>query len=86
MKEILVSKIHGQILTENSPAPLLDVCAGYNQRGLLGESGMIRTQMGKHNRSVMVAVYGTPCVIPPGNSNSEQILFLLIDSAMTTIM
>jgi hypothetical protein len=29
------------------------------------ESGMIVTQVGKHNRSVMVAVYGTPCVIPP---------------------
>jgi len=25
---------------------------------------MIGTQMGKHNRSVMVAVYGAPCVIP----------------------
>jgi len=26
---------------------------------------MIRTQVGKHNISVMVAVYGTPSVMPP---------------------
>jgi len=26
---------------------------------------MIRTQMGKHKISVMVAVHGTPCAIPP---------------------
>jgi hypothetical protein len=25
---------------------------------------MTRTQMGKHNKSLMVAVYGTPCAIP----------------------
>jgi len=24
-----------------------------------------------HNTSVMVAVYGTPCAIQPGNSNSR---------------
>jgi hypothetical protein len=24
-----------------------------------------RTQMGKHSKSVMVVVYGMPCVIPP---------------------
>jgi hypothetical protein len=40
------------------PALLLGVSAGYCQRALVGKSGMIRTQMGKHNRSVM-AVYGT---------------------------
>jgi hypothetical protein len=34
-------------------------------------SGMIRTQMVKHNNSVMVAVYGTPCEMPPLNSNSN---------------
>jgi hypothetical protein len=39
------------------------VSAGYCQRAPVGESGMIRTQMGKQNTSVMVAVYGTPCVI-----------------------
>jgi hypothetical protein len=31
---------------------------------------MIRPQMGKHNRSEMIAVHGTPCAIPPRNSNS----------------
>jgi hypothetical protein len=31
---------------------------------------MVRNQMGKHNRSVMVAVYGTPCAIP---SRKQQI-------------
>jgi hypothetical protein len=41
--------------------------AGYCQRALVDESGMIRTQKGTHKRSVMVAVYGTPSVIPPGN-------------------
>jgi hypothetical protein len=29
------------------------------------ESRMIRTKIGKHNRSVIVAVYGTPCTILP---------------------
>jgi hypothetical protein len=37
----------------------------------VGESRMIRTQMGKHNISVKVAVYDVPCVIPPRNSNSR---------------
>jgi hypothetical protein len=53
-----------------SLALLPGVSAGYYQRALVDESGMIRTQE-KHNRSVMVAVYGTPCAIPPRiNSNS----------------
>jgi hypothetical protein len=33
------------------------LCCNF-QRALLGESGMITTQMGIHNRSEMVAVYG----------------------------
>jgi hypothetical protein len=33
------------------------------------ESGMNRVQMGKHNSSVIVALYGTVCAIPPVNSN-----------------
>jgi hypothetical protein len=41
------------------PALLLVVSAGHCQRALVGESGMIRIHMGKHNISVMVAVYGT---------------------------
>jgi hypothetical protein len=44
------------------------VSAGYCQRDLVDESGMIRTQMRKHNRPLTVAVYGTPCAIPPRNS------------------
>jgi hypothetical protein len=34
-------------------------------RALVGELEIIITQMGKDNRSVMAAVYGTPYVIPP---------------------
>jgi hypothetical protein len=34
-----------------SPDSLLGVSAGICQRALLDESGMIRTHMGKHNRS-----------------------------------
>jgi hypothetical protein len=56
MKEILVDKI--QTSGEVPPALILDVSA-------VGKPGMIRTQMGNHNRSVMVAVYGMPCSIPP---------------------
>jgi len=33
------------------PASLLGVSAGICQRALVDESGMIRTQMGTHNRS-----------------------------------
>jgi hypothetical protein len=51
-------------LRVSSPS-LLGVSAGYCQRAVVGESGMIRTQMGKHNRLIMVAVYGTPSAIPP---------------------
>jgi hypothetical protein len=48
-----------------SPALLPDVSAGYCQKALVDKSGMIRAQMRTHNRPVMVAVYGTPCVISP---------------------
>jgi hypothetical protein len=30
-------------------------------------SGMIRTQMGRHNKSEMATMHGTPCAIPPRN-------------------
>jgi hypothetical protein len=30
----------------------------------VGDSGIISTQMGTHIKSNMVAVFGTPCVIP----------------------
>jgi hypothetical protein len=35
---------------------------------------MIRTQMEKHNRSEMVAVYRIPYIIPSCNSNSAFVL------------
>jgi hypothetical protein len=46
------------------PALLPDVSAGYCQGAVVDESGMIRTQVGVHNRSEMAAVLGTPCAIP----------------------
>jgi hypothetical protein len=64
VKEIPVDKIH-DISYQVSTAALPGVSASYGQRALVGESLMIRTQMGKNNRSVMVAMYGTPCAIPP---------------------
>jgi hypothetical protein len=33
---------------------------------------IIRTQVGKHNRSDMIAVYGTPCALPSRNNNSNS--------------
>jgi hypothetical protein len=53
------------IFRQVSPALLLDISAGYCQRSLMGKSRMIITQMGKHDRSVTVAEYRTPCAIPP---------------------
>jgi hypothetical protein len=47
------------------PASLQGVCFGICKTTLVDERGMIRTQMGKHCRSIIVAVYGTPCAIPP---------------------
>jgi hypothetical protein len=51
-------------LAKSFPASLLEVSAGYCQRAVVGESGRIRTQMRKQNRSVMVAVFGMPSAIP----------------------
>jgi hypothetical protein len=59
------------------PASLPGVSAGYCQRALADKSGMIITRMGKHNRPVMVIVLGTPCVIPPRNSNITSFLSTL---------
>jgi hypothetical protein len=38
----------------------------------VGDSGMIRTQVGRHNRPVVVAVYRTPWAIPPRNRSSTH--------------
>jgi hypothetical protein len=35
----------------------------------MDESGMIRTQMGKPNKSEMATVHGTLCTTPARNSN-----------------
>jgi hypothetical protein len=43
----------------------------------VGASGMIRTQMEKHNRSVMVGVYGTPYAIRASNSKAEVTALLM---------
>jgi hypothetical protein len=41
---------------------------------------MIKTQMGTHNRSEMVAVLGIPCTIPPHYSNSNcKVLLVQIE-------
>jgi hypothetical protein len=45
-----------------SPALLIGVCR-------VDESGMIGNQMGKHTRTDMVAVYGTPYAIPHRKSD-----------------
>jgi hypothetical protein len=42
-------------------------------RGLVDESGMIRTHMETHNRSVIVVVLGTGWAIPPRKGNSNHI-------------
>jgi hypothetical protein len=59
------------IFLQVSPALILGVSAGYYQRALVGASGMVRTNMGKHIRSDMAAVHGMSCAIPPRNSNSN---------------
>jgi hypothetical protein len=54
-----------------SPALLLDISADIFQRALADEPGMIRTQMGTHDRSI-VAVHGTLCTIPLATATSKQ--------------
>jgi hypothetical protein len=71
MKEILVGKINGHF------SPSLSCFVTGCRCWLLPDSSdgrikMVRTQMGSHNRSVMVVVYGTPCAIPPRNSNCSS--------------
>jgi hypothetical protein len=61
-----------QVMTishQASLALLLGVSTGVCKRDLVDESGMIRTQIGMHNRSLMPAVLGTPFAILPHNSN-----------------
>jgi hypothetical protein len=56
--------ISGQFLSASLP----DISAGICQRSLVGESGMIKTQMGTHNRSENDRSARTLCMIPPRNS------------------
>jgi hypothetical protein len=53
------------------PASQLGVSVGYCQRLMVDKSGMIRTRMGKHNGSEMVAVYA----IPPRNTDNNKTLW-----------
>jgi hypothetical protein len=39
----------------------------------VGESGIIITRMEKDGRSVMVAVYRTPCAIPPRKQKQKSV-------------
>jgi hypothetical protein len=41
------------------------VFGGYCQRALVDELGVIGSQLGTHNRSVMAGVLGAPCALPP---------------------
>jgi hypothetical protein len=61
MKEIFRRQNSAPRFHQVSPASLLYVCAGNCQRALLDISGMIRNHMGKHDRSEMVVVQGSPC-------------------------
>jgi hypothetical protein len=67
-----------------SPDSLLGVSAGICQKALVRKSGMIRTQLGTHNRPEMVAVHGTfvryhpvtdrtlePCVVNDSFSTAD---------------
>jgi hypothetical protein len=60
MQDIFVGKIK-----DISPALLLGVLAGYCQSALVVESEIIRNQMRKHNRSLIVAMNGTTFAILP---------------------
>jgi hypothetical protein len=51
MTEILRRENSRKIFVKFPPASLLGVSAGYCQRSLEDESGMIRTQLGMHNKS-----------------------------------
>jgi hypothetical protein len=71
IKEMFVGKIHGHF------SPCFSCLATRQFCSLLPESSgaWIRTdyiQMGKHNKVVMVAVFGTLCAIPPRNINSSR--------------
>jgi hypothetical protein len=61
MKEILFRQNSAAISHQVSSALLLDISAVNCKRAVVNESGMIRNQMGMHNRSEMVPVQESPC-------------------------
>jgi hypothetical protein len=63
-RRYFVRKIYGQFSPKFSCFAARCLC-WYCHRVLVDESRMIKTQMGKHNRSEMLAVHGTPCVNRP---------------------
>jgi hypothetical protein len=71
MKEVRRKQNSAVISRRASPASLLDIYAGNCQRALVDESVLTRIQTVTHNRSVMVAMQGTTCMVPLTNSNSE---------------
>jgi hypothetical protein len=71
MKEIHRRQNFRVISCQFSTASLIDVSAVNFKTALVDESGTIRSQIGTHNKSVMVAVYGTPARNP--NSYSDVI-------------
>jgi hypothetical protein len=73
VKEILHRQNSAANFLQISPASLPGVSASYCQGAVVGESGLIRIQMVKHNRSVMVAVcVGRLVRYHPLNSNSNS--------------
>jgi hypothetical protein len=68
------------------PASLLGVCAGYFQATEVGGSGIIISQMWKHTRSVMVAVYGTRFAIPPRNSNNTVFVCVMFSQTFLQVV
>jgi hypothetical protein len=71
MKEILRRQNSRTFLAKFLPASLLGVSVGICKGALVDESGMIRTLMGTHNKSEIVAVHGKLCTIQPRNSNQK---------------
>jgi hypothetical protein len=56
-----VGKIQLPFPRQISPVLLADVSVNNCQRALVNESGTIDNQMGKHNKSEIVTVQGSPC-------------------------
>jgi hypothetical protein len=71
MKEILRLLNSRPFLAKCPPASLVAVSAGYCQRALVDESGMIIKHVEHTVGHKMAAVLGMPCAIPPRNSNGS---------------